>query len=79
MTNCPDRIRDMWADIYRLFDAHYAMANTEEAWSEYWKQTGALYEKYHDIPFMSDFINVVTAMLGKKVSGKDDENGHFPF
>ena len=53
MTNVPDKIREAWADIYRLFDVSYGMDGSEEAWDQYWSQATELIQKYGDeIPLL---------------------------
>ena len=46
MTNVPNEIREMWADVYRLFDVNYNMPNTADAWKKFWDQAEQLREKY---------------------------------
>lgn len=62
MTNVPQDIRDMWADIYRLFDLHYNMDNTAEAWKKFWDQAGELQEKYKN-PHLLGMVMVVSDMI----------------
>lgn len=46
MTNVPNEIREMWADVYRLFDINYNMPNTADAWSKFWEQAEVIRQKY---------------------------------
>lgn len=53
MTNVPDRIREAWADVYRLFDVSYGMDGSEQAWEQYWNRVNELIQKYGDeIPLL---------------------------
>ena len=53
MTNVPKEIRDAWTDIYKLFDIHYCMDGSEEAWIQYWNHANQLIQKYDDdIPLL---------------------------
>lgn len=74
MTNLPPKLREMWTELYILFDSHFKMPNTEEAWTEYWRKAGDLYQKYHDVSHMSELINVVSSLLESNVAGTDSAN-----
>ena len=65
MTNVPQNLRDMWADIYRLFDANYLMPNTEESWNKFWEQAMRIKQKY-DSPHMMDLLIIVGDMIGDR-------------
>lgn len=65
MTNVPDTLRQLWHDVYVLFDTHYMMPNTTEAWDEYWGQVNALLAKYGD--HLWDLMMVVTEMISDKM------------
>lgn len=66
MTNVPDTIREMWADLYRLFDSHYLMPNTPDAWNAYWDKAKDIYEKYGKNERVIDF----TALIGDMIADK---------
>ena len=74
MTNLPPKLREMWTELYILFDSHFKMPNTEEAWKEYWLKAMDLYHKYRDVPHMSELINVVSSLLESNVVGTDSVN-----
>lgn len=64
MTNVPDSIRDMWKDLYVLFDKHYLIPNTEEAWTGFWNEAKAIVDKYKDnTKRIIEFLVVVSAMI----------------
>ena len=48
MTNVPQDIRDMWKDVYVLFDSHYNMPNTPESWKAFWEKTHEIQQKYNN-------------------------------
>lgn len=48
MTNVPTNIREMWTELYKLFDRYYQIPNTPEAWTEFWKAAQALSNKYNN-------------------------------
>ena len=62
MTNVPNEIREMWADVYRLFDANYNMLNTEFCWNQFWKQAEEIKKKYNH-PKLVDLIVTVSEMI----------------
>ena len=71
MTNVPQKIRDAWADVYRLFDASYTMDGSDSAWEEYWNKANAMVQKYGDgIPLL-EILEAVAHMLEKFVYGKE--------
>ena len=46
MTNVPNEIREMWADVYRLFDVNYNMENNADSWKKFWDQAEVIRQKY---------------------------------
>ena len=67
MTNVPETLREMWKDIYVLFDSHYLMKNTIAAWDEYWDKAKAITEKYGYSDELIDLILCVTAFISQKM------------
>ena len=67
MTNVPDTIREMWADLYRLFDSSYLMPNTPDAWNAYWDKAKDIYEKYDKSTRVLDFIALISKMIEDKM------------
>lgn len=64
MTNVPDNLREMWADIYRLFDINYKMPNTEDAWKKFWDQAVKIVDKYkNDCRFVENLVVIVSEIL----------------
>lgn len=63
MTNVPNDIREMWADLYRFYDINYKMPNTPEAWLHFWKQAEELKLKYPDQDRLHEFVMVIMEML----------------
>lgn len=63
MTNVPQNIRDMWTDLYRLFDSHYLMdINVQDNWKEYWQKATELISKYQ-IDGMIDMLSAMAHMI----------------
>ena len=71
MTNVPNNIRDMWSDVYKLYDINYNMPNTKEAWEKFWQQATAVTDKHtKDCHFVNEMINVVVSMLEEPMKRK---------
>lgn len=66
MTNVPDSIREMWREVYILFDTNWKMDNSEEAWKKFWDAANEMLKKY-DVPRLMDLITVVAEMIGDHV------------
>ena len=71
MTNVPNNIREMWADVYKLFDINYKMPNTKEAWEQFWKQGVEIVEKYKkDCHFVSEMVVLVSEIIEEPMKEK---------
>ena len=45
MTNVPDKIRQIWTDLYKLFDLHFKMdIHSEADWKSYWEDGQKIWE-----------------------------------
>lgn len=67
MTNVPNELRDMWADVYRLFDIHYLMEDTEPAWAGFLDKARELWERYNRNHRLMCMINVVIDMIDDRI------------
>lgn len=81
MTNVPNDIREMWSDVYVLFDTHYLMPNTTEAWSEYWERCADLCIKYYKRKDVIIMMSMVSELLENVVkerqnAGEIKQNGN---
>jgi len=65
MTNVPEKIREAWADVYRLFDVSYQMNGSEKAWIEYWDKANKLIQKYGDEIPLLELLESVANMIAK--------------
>ena len=71
MTNVPGEIREIWTDLYKLFDKHYAMdIREQESWDAYWKDAIELTKKYQEVPTVIDFVDVISEFICKLKSGE---------
>lgn len=67
MTNVPQELRDMWADLYRLFDINYLMPNTPEAWNKFWEQAMQLKIKHKDPPHFIEIVITISDMISDRM------------
>lgn len=65
MTNVPEKIREAWADVYRLFDVSYQMDGSDKAWIEYWDKANKLIQKYGDEIPLLELLESVANMIAK--------------
>lgn len=45
-TNVPTEIREMWTDLYKLFDGYFLMENTDSNWEGFWTTVRDMAEKH---------------------------------
>lgn len=76
MTNVPNNIRQMWTDVYVLFDLHYLIPNTEEAWNAFWADAVKLHEKYGKQNIVVSMIMVATEIIENRMREEADKDGH---
>lgn len=69
ITNVPDNLREMWADIYKLYDINYNMKNTGEDWKKFWDQATELLHKHNNWE-SGVLVNIVSELLEGHVTGK---------
>ena len=79
MTNVPQKIRDAWADIYKLFDVSYSMDGSDKAWEQYWNKATELIKKYGDDVPMVDILTSVAHMLEFFVEQRKPKNESLPW
>lgn len=70
-TNVPTKIREMWTDLYKLFDSHYRMPNTEEAWKDFWKCGKELVDKYEENKRFLEGLFIVCDMISDRMKGEE--------
>lgn len=67
MTNVPDEIRIIWTDLYKFFDTHYLMGNTEEAWKQFWDEARGLWTKHAEHRIITDGIMMVAEVISDRM------------
>ena len=70
MTNVPNEIREMWSDLYRLYDVHYNMENTSDAWKEFWDAAKTIAEKHNNNRYLWVMIQTVSQMIEDHITGR---------
>jgi len=69
MTNVPQNLREMWSDIYKLFDLNYLMENNLESWNKFLEQANRIYEKYKTAcPKVLDMIIIVSELIEERMN-----------
>lgn len=66
MTNVPNNIREIWADVYRLYDVNYDMPKSPTAWQDYWQQVEAITKKHGSSWELTKMIVLVTELLEER-------------
>ena len=67
MTNVPNNMREMWTDLYILYDSHYNMKNTEEDWNNFWTEATKLYLKYNGNLMLVKFVDAIAEEYGTRM------------
>ena len=77
MTNVPNDIREMWKEIYILFDKHYLMDVSKiGSWESFWDDAKQIIVKYEYVESLIDLLEAVSEIISKeaarrKTNGKD--------
>ena len=75
MTNVPQNIREMWTDLYKLFDMNYLMEGTDDDWKRFYLKGKELFEKYGQNPRFMDGVMFVSDMISDRLRAiKNAEN-----
>jgi hypothetical protein len=69
MTNVPNELRDVWKEIYVLFDTHYKMENTVSAWDGFWEEAKAIMDRHSDLQLL-ELIVAVSEMISDRMKEK---------
>lgn len=73
MTNVPTEIREIWTDLYKLFDKHFLMPNEDDAWISFWDDARVIYEKGHKNEKLYTGLVAISDYLGDRM--KAEANG----
>ena len=72
MTNVPQRLRDLWSDIYILCDRNYLMPNTQEAWDSFWQQAMQIQSKYeNEFLYLFKMFDVVSTIIESRIKKEE--------
>jgi len=78
MTNVPQNLRDLWKDIYVLFDKNYLMENNKESWDSFWQQAGEITEKYGQSKYLFKMFDLVSFMIDQRMIAERDVRAEKP-
>jgi len=73
MTNVPANVREMWTDLYKLFDCHYLMRNTEAEWKQFWDDARRIIVAHESLPLVTDFAVLTADFIGEQMK-RDGRN-----
>lgn len=66
MTNVPTDLREVWTDLYKLFDKHFLMnLDDQDDWKKYWADASAIIQKWHYMPCLIDFVSTIAEFIVK--------------
>ena len=71
MTNVPDNIREIWTDLYKLFDRHYLMENNEADWKSFWDDAKDIYVKYNGNLRVLQGAGLISDVIGDRMKNDD--------
>ena len=66
MTNVPEELREVWKEIYILFDTHYTMDNKVEAWDGFWDDARTIMDRHSDMQLL-ELIIAVSEMISDRM------------
>lgn len=70
MTNVPQNIRNIWTDIYKLFDLFYLMQNTEDDWNKFWTEGKRIWENSGKSHRVMEAISLVSDVIADRMKGE---------
>lgn len=66
MTNVPTDLREVWTDLYKLFDKHFMMnLDDQDDWKKYWADASNIVQKWHYMPCLIDFVSTIAEFIVK--------------
>lgn len=72
MTNVPDRVRNLWKDLYVLFDKNFLMdVSNQENWDRFWEEGVEIVKRYNEIPGIIDMLSVISTMISTMAAGRE--------
>ncbi len=82
MTNVPKEIRDIWTDLYKLFDRHFLITGSDEEWDDFWNEAIELHGRSGNNEHLYEMIVAISDYLGDRIKQqranntlKEDRNG----
>lgn len=72
MTNVPDELRQVWKEIYIVFDKNYLMdTSKQESWNKYWDDATEVLKNHPEVPCLIDLFGTMSEMIGKLAAGRN--------
>ena len=66
MTNVPKEIRDIWTDLYKLFDRYFLITGSDEEWIAFWDEATKLRERSGNNQHLNEMIDAIADYLGDR-------------
>ena len=66
MTNVPQEIRTIWTDLYKLFDLHWKMDGSAEAWKAYWDDANKIWNGSNKNERVLEAVNLIADTIGDR-------------
>lgn len=71
MTNVPQDIREIWTDLYKLFDVHFKMdVHSVSDWTKFWNDGSAIWEKSGRNKYVLALINAAADYIVFHATGQ---------
>ena len=66
MTNVPTDLREVWTDLYKLFDKHFLMnLDDQDDWKKYWADASNIIQKWNYMTCLIDFVTTIAEFIVK--------------
>lgn len=67
MTNVPQEIRNIWTEMYKVFDRHYLLEDSQEGWESYWHDAQSIWEKNGRNERISSGFGLLADVIGDRI------------
>lgn len=67
MTNVPQDIRDIWTEMYKVFDRHYLLKDSQEGWESYWREAQSIWVAHGMNERISSGFGLLADVIGDRI------------
>lgn len=79
MTNVPQEIREIWTDLYKLFDKHFLMDNTEKDWIDFWNDANEICKKSGKDKYVFTAVWTIAEIFGDRMKREYEQKNGKPY